>query len=388
MRLRALWLIAVLLISEGVPAEAVPRYVLLDLGTLGGPAADAYGVNNFGNAVGRSRTATGEEHAFLWWNGTMRDLGALCEGCDSDARAVKRRRQVVGLSYVNEFDSYGDQIFRAFLWQKGVMTELPGLGGSRSAAYDINDLGQIVGWADVVEGSRSYWHACLWQGGTVTDLGTLGGPVSSALAINKGGQVVGCADTAQPDPYWSYARHAFLWEDGVMRDLGTLGGSRSKATGLNDLGWVVGESDTGEVDRHGWSVWHAFLWRDGVMTDLGTLPGDVYSWAYDVNNRGQIVGYSLREFGWGRAFLWQDGVMYDLNDLITPNVGWHVQVATDISDSGLIVGLARFWNSEFHIDLNDRAVLLIPVPEPASALLLAFGLSLAGCRVRLARKVR
>ena len=70
MRLRALWLIAVLLICSGVRAEAVPRYVLLDLGTLGGPSADAYGVNNFGNAVGRSRTATGEEHAFLWWNGT------------------------------------------------------------------------------------------------------------------------------------------------------------------------------------------------------------------------------------------------------------------------------------------------------------------------------
>ena len=30
---------------------------------------------------------------------------------------------------------------------------------------------------------------------------------------------------------------------------------------------------------------------EGVMTDLGTLPWDLYSYAYGINNNGQIVGF-------------------------------------------------------------------------------------------------
>jgi probable HAF family extracellular repeat protein len=45
------------------------------------------------------------------------------------------------------------------------------------SAEDINDLGEIVGTADVgkVLPHRSYtpdWHACLWKNGQVIDLTT------------------------------------------------------------------------------------------------------------------------------------------------------------------------------------------------------------------------
>ena len=55
---------------------------------------------------------------------------------------------------------------------------------------------------------------------TIVDLGTLGGATSVALGINNLGQVVGGADLA------TGFRHAFLWDDGVMTDLGTLGSDR------------------------------------------------------------------------------------------------------------------------------------------------------------------
>lgn len=57
-----------------------------------------------------------------------------------------------------------------------------------------------------------------------------------------------------------------------MRDLGTLGGRESRAYDIDDRGRVVGSSQ--RVLPSGRTVTRAFLWEDGVMTDLGTLGGD------------------------------------------------------------------------------------------------------------------
>jgi len=50
-------------------------YTITDLGTLGGSFSEAHDVNERGQVVGESTTASGEFHAFLWEKGTMIDLG-------------------------------------------------------------------------------------------------------------------------------------------------------------------------------------------------------------------------------------------------------------------------------------------------------------------------
>ena len=71
----------------------------------------------------------------------------------------------------------------------------------------------------------------------------------------------------------------------MLRDLGTLGGDSANAWNINDRGQVVGDSVTTDGSTH------AFLWDKGVMTDLGTLGGP-FSSAAVINDRGQVAGSS------------------------------------------------------------------------------------------------
>ena len=50
---------------------------MTDLGTLGGRSSRPRAINERGQVVGESVTASGETHPFLWQNGKMTDLGTL-----------------------------------------------------------------------------------------------------------------------------------------------------------------------------------------------------------------------------------------------------------------------------------------------------------------------
>ncbi len=94
--------------------------------------------------------------------------------------------------------------------------------------------------------------------------------------------------------------------DWTITSLGTLGGD-SYAFDINARGQVVGYSFISG------DVYHAFLF-DGVMRDLGTLGGPT-SEAFGINIRGQVVGGSETSIEpVDRAFLF-DGFMRDLGTL-------------------------------------------------------------------------
>ena len=356
------------MLFAAAPAGAV-QYSVTKLGPFDGTYIDARSLNAAGQVVGEVNS-----RAFLWQSGSMQDLGTL-GGTYSSATGINAAGEVVGSSTTRVGAPFDSPPQRAYLRQSGIMQDLGTLGGAWSNAYAINDAGQVVGQAST---SVTYYdgpsrnppptksHAFLWQKGSKQDLGTLGGNHSTARGINAAGQVVGWANTS------ANVDHAFLWQSGSMQDLGTFGGTFSYAYDINDAGQVVGVAKTSA------NISRAFLWQSGSMQDLGTLGGS-FSSANAINAAGQVVGSSATSGGFSSVFLWQSGSMVDLNSLIDPMAGVRISSAIDINDSGQI--LARGCSTTFNIT-NCNPVLLTPVPEPETYLMMLAGLGLLAAKVR------
>jgi probable HAF family extracellular repeat protein len=356
------FLLLLFLAPLGLAQTPPPHYIIIDLGTLGGPSPVASGINSSGQVVGNSQnSANTATYAFRTAtnspiNPATDSLGTL-GGTSSYASGINASGQVVGTS-----DPTGNSIDHAFRTAPGSpinpTTDDLGTLGGYSEASAINASGQVVGMS-VTPLPATLHHAFRsapnGSPGPLVDLGTLGGTYSVATGINDSGQVVGYSSFTSS---YDYPYHAFRTAPGsainpATDDLLTLGGESSWGNGINNAGQVVGYSDLQAGSPFG----HAFMTAanspiDPETDDLGTLGGD-YSWAYGINNSGQVVGYASTTGGDNHAFLYTGGGMYDLNNLVPANSGWVFQTSTAINDGGEIVG-DGLYNGQAH------AFLLIP----------------------------
>ena len=162
---------------------------------------------------------------------------------------------------------------------------------------------------------------------------TVIGTGTSPGGFSDTGYVTGTVTTAENK------RHAFLWKDGKLTDLGTLAFDESMGTGVNDLGEVTGISTAiaGHVpDGTPMEGRHPFLYKDGKMTDISVpgLEGIANEWtAYDINNRGMVVGQMTGQGGRSPAASWQRGRLTSLG-----TIGGYSATAYACSDRGVIVG--------------------------------------------------
>jgi probable HAF family extracellular repeat protein len=321
------------------------HYMLIDLGTFGGPQSRidyATPLNNHGTVSGQADTPDTNpyygndnptffpdpyiEHAFQWKNGLLTDLGSLPGGGTSSPNCINKRGDVAGNASNNVIDPIGGwPESRAVLYKDGQVNDLGTLhGGNESAATCINDQGVVVGFAgdNTLDPYSFVWgtqtHAFRWtksQG--MQDLGTLGGPDAVPFTIDDSGRIAGISYTnATPNPTTGLPTiDPFLWENGTMTDLGGLGGTASELYadnwGSNSKGQVVGNSDLpGDV------YFHPFLWtKPGPMQDLGTLGGN-YGSGGAIDDAGEIAGWATTAADQNLyAFYWKDGKMTNLGSV-------------------------------------------------------------------------
>lgn len=279
-------------------------------------------LNSLGQVAGALQLADGKIwHAATWDNGRVTDLGTL-GGKYSAAFGINDRGQVVGYAYTPD----GQE--RAFLWEKGNMSALSIPVDEPSAARAVNDHGQVIGTSHRSGRSRSWF----WDNGKVVELGSLvGGDTGSTVAeaINSRGQVAGYSDAPGLD-----LQHGFLWERDLMTDLGTLGGDWSRALAVNEAGSAAGWSSLKGGDDH------ACLWRGGQAVDLGALGGTVGE-AHGINDRGEAVGFYHGENGRRHACIWQGGSAKDLNDCVSGTGRPSLTIATAINRRGQVLALAE-----------------------------------------------
>lgn len=322
------------------------------------------------------------------------DVGTL-PGCDvTYAEAVNNRGWVVGFAYTHVPPGHGNHLLsRPYLWRDGKMIELPRLGGQWGKAFDINDNGDVVGYAEDKKGSDI---PVIWRASTnyqPTQLGsdlltvtailndgamagtlsdgetshpvvlrdgrrlTQGNEPNSGIrvnAINPAGTLAGFVipDGGQVETFRSPGdRKAACWVNGREVRLKDLGKGVSECADINEKGVAVGWADSKEGRR-------ACVWRDNTVHVLPSGEGRAEAAA--INNHGVIVGEATREEedrSYQFAAMWRDRKLYDLNELLIAPKGWKLQYAVDISDSGFICGYGNLNKFPTHY---WRAFLLRP----------------------------
>ena len=348
-RLAAAAALSLLPLLAAAPAHAEVRFTVTNLGTLGGTSSEAFAINASGQVAGRATTSIFNlAHATRWTNGVAQDLGTL-GGPISNAYGINDAGQVVGDSYLADSVRY-----RAVLWSaSGAPTVLDAIGKNASA-NGINNAGSVVGTFRDLDLNGSVTNIpVLWsngaafrlRGGVVTGVSaSIGG---AALAINTAGEIAGVTNalTSLPAVWQSEAAAPRLLTPNAF------GGA---ATAINNAGAIAGYYSDGLRNR-------VVLWQPSGETDLGSLAEFGYSFAYGLNDRGDVVGMAVDSRGINQGFLrpgGSSGAMVNLNAMLVPGSGAEVTTARAINVYGQIAGSAT-------IAGQTRAVLLTPTGSVA-----------------------
>jgi uncharacterized membrane protein len=134
------------------------------------------------------------------------------------------------------------------------------------------------------------------------------------------------------------AKHAVIWENGVPRNLGDLGGhSWNTPTAINNDGLIGGFSLP--ADQDGTRNFLPVVWTSSGIKKLTAFTGTIRGQVTGINGDGKIVGFE-RVTGLGpRAVVWQnaDAVVQDLNSFVPPGSSTLI-ISGDVNNAGEIAG--------------------------------------------------
>lgn len=228
-------------------------------------SSEAWSINDHGTIVGTAGTSTWEQRAFVYANGTYRDLSGLA-GDGSIAFAVNNAGSVlVTYSKGDTFD-HG-----SYVWtEAGGMVDMGTLGGDYTFATALNERGQVAGVSTTADGTL---HAFRWTDGEMERLATFNPEFGFGISgISEDGHVFGRYNEM-------FSSHAFL----IRAD-----GTYESHADLAEISYVDATGRIYGVDQN----WQGVIVEDGVKTSIAALVDGGEGWRFDVdavNEAGQIL---------------------------------------------------------------------------------------------------
>jgi probable HAF family extracellular repeat protein len=316
----------------------------------------AIAVSDDGNVVTGScwSVENGPEEAFRWTpEGGMQGLGYLSNGpygTFSFPNAISPDGSVIAGS---SSSPSGEAPFR---WTQNTgMINLGHLPGKTTThPSGVSAFGKIIvggSFTNPTDGEAFIWDSTNGMRNLKTVLQTIyglnltGWILHSAGGISADGNVIVGSGTNPSGQ--SEAFRVVL--DTVPKkykiiDLGTLGGTSSWAFGMNNNGQVVGSS----FPRGTTTTINPYLYSNGRMTNLNTNGG----WATGINDSGQVVGTAVIGSN-SHAFTYSNGHTTDLGTL-----GGIYSEGWAINKNGLAVGWAEFSRNSYshHAVLYNHGV--------------------------------
>jgi len=315
--------------AKGKPTPPPPTPTIsFSMTMIDGSYAEA--MNELGDVVGTMHIA-GLPRPFLYYNDTGETINLydLFTPADQDqwiswwAYGINCQRQISGSAYKLNQETGEVENF-AVLFTPEHTDELEnvvpasvitiGPPGDASYGFDINESGVVTGsYSDNGNVARGF----VYSDGVFEDIGDLGGGRTAAYAINNSGEVAGISyDTDGNGRAFRYDPQTQLMENlGIIKaGMPSLFGNHSSGFDINDFSVVVGNASAGA--RKGHNKYHVFRDAGAGMEDLGTLGG-LQSGTSGVNSMGEIVGQSYDNDNQNVNFLYTDEIgMVALQPLI------------------------------------------------------------------------